>query len=154
MLIIFDKDGTLVESIDGRPANILEEHKLLPNVVEKCAQLKAEGHMLGIASNQGGVAFGYMRYNAAKALMLHLTEQIGADYMMFCPYHPHGSIKRYARESLCRKPNPGMIFEIARRAKMDDPQQILFVGDLETDQAAAARAGVQFAWAKDFFGWV
>lgn len=152
MLIIFDKDSTLVESIDDRPANRLEEHRLLPGVLEKCRQLKAEGHILGIASNQGGVAFGHLPYRMAQALMQHLASEIGADYALFCPYHPRGTVKRYARESLFRKPNPGMILEIARRARVDNPQDILFVGDLETDQQAAFRAGVQFAWAKDFFG--
>lgn len=151
MLIIFDKDSTLVASIEGRPANTIEEHSLLPGVLEKCQQLKADGHVLAVASNQGGVAFGYVTYKQMQTVMLYVAELIGADYAIFCPYHPKGTVKKYARESLHRKPNPGMLLTLARRAKVDDPTQILFVGDLDTDKEAAERAGIGFAWAAEFF---
>ncbi len=151
MLIIFDKDSTLVASIEGRPANTIEEHSLLPGVLEKCQQLKAEGHILAVASNQGGVAFGYVTYKQMQTVMQHVAELIGANYAIFCPYHPNGTVKKYARESLHRKPNPGMLLTLARRAKFDDPTQILFVGDLDTDREAAERAGIRFAWAAEFF---
>lgn len=151
MLIIFDKDSTLVASIEGRPANTIEEHTLMPGVLAKCQQLKAEGHILAVASNQGGVAFGYLSYKQAQALMQYVAGLIGADYALFCPYHPNGTVKKYARESLHRKPNPGMLLTIARRAKIDNPDEIVFVGDLDTDQEAAKRAGIRFVWAADFF---
>lgn len=152
MLIIFDKDGTLVESIDGRPANLIAEHRLLPNVLAKCQQLKAEGHTLAIASNQGGVAFGFFSIKEARAIMEHAATLIGADFYTFCPAHPKGRIKKYAYESIYRKPNPGMLFELAHRAKVSNTEDILFVGDLDTDQQAAARAGIRFEWAQDYFG--
>jgi FMN phosphatase YigB (HAD superfamily) len=33
------------------------------------------------------------------------------------------------------------------------PGETLFVGNHETDRAAAARAGSEFMWAAEFFGW-
>ena len=152
MLIIFDKDSTLVESLGGRPANSIHEHRLLPNVLEKCAALKAAGHQLGIASNQGGVAFGYLSLDEARAIMEHAASLINADFYTFCPAHPKGKVKAFAYESLYRKPNPGMILDLAQRAGVQNVAEILFVGDLDTDQEAARRAGVKFEWAKDFFG--
>jgi hypothetical protein len=32
-------------------------------------------------------------------------------------------------------------------------EQALFVGGLDLDREAAARAGVRFSWAAAFFGW-
>ena len=42
------------------------------------------------------------------------------------------------------KPYPDMLFESARQLAID-PGQLLFVGDSELDQAAAAAAGIRFA---------
>ena len=33
------------------------------------------------------------------------------------------------------------------------PAQALFIGDQDSDRQAAATAGIDFCWAKDFFGW-
>jgi D-glycero-D-manno-heptose 1,7-bisphosphate phosphatase len=56
-LIIFDKDGTLIEPISGgtfvqHPA----DQQLRPGVARKLEQLRADGVSLAIASNQGGCA--------------------------------------------------------------------------------------------------
>ncbi len=42
------------------------------------------------------------------------------------------------------KPHPDMLFEAARQLSLA-PEQLLFVGDSELDQAAAAAAGIRFA---------
>jgi D-glycero-D-manno-heptose 1,7-bisphosphate phosphatase len=61
MLIILDKDDTLVQSVSG--AKFVQEptdQKLMPGVAERIAELRAmDGAVLVIASNQGGVAAGH-----------------------------------------------------------------------------------------------
>lgn len=150
MLIIFDKDGTLVHNYEARPANSLEEQTLLPGVLERCAALREQGHTLAIATNQGGVAFGYFTADEAHAMIADLMRRIGAAAYAVCVCHPHGTIAELARESDFRKPNPGML-----RYLMDAlgfaAADTLYVGDIDTDEETARRAGVRFAQAKAFF---
>lgn len=151
MLIIFDKDNTLIASYDGRPANTVAEQRLLPGVEKKCAELRKQGHTLAIASNQGGVAFGYMTQLQAQVLVRHAARLIGAANWELCPHHPQGTITPYNVACRCRKPAPGMIHKLMRRCRYYNPSAVLFVGDQETDRQAAEAAGVRFEWAHKFF---
>lgn len=51
-----------------------------------------------------------------------------------------------------RKPNPGMIHQAIEDFGIKDKSKVLMVGDRDEDREAARLAGVDFAWAKDFFG--
>src|SRR5512134_1825975 len=94
LLIIFDKDGTLVQNpATGRPANTLDEQILFPDVVEKCAQLREEGYTLAIATNQGGVAFGHFDHHTALSLVKSVADAIGADLYAVCVTHPRATVK-------------------------------------------------------------
>ena len=152
MLYIFDKDGTLVQDVDGkRPPNTLDEQKPFPDVLAKCQMLIAEGHLLAVASNQGGVAFGMMTATQAHALVQQITTYIGAITYAVCVTHPTGKKKSARRESHFRKPDGGMI-EYLMDAIGVLPADTVYIGDMDTDQQAAEAAGVKFEWAKDFFG--
>lgn len=151
MLIIFDKDGTLVQNpAPGRPANTLDEQILFPDVVEKCSQLREEGHTLAIATNQGGVAFGHFDHHTAVSLLKSVADAIGADLYAICVTHPRATVKRAKRDSRFRKPNPGML-QYLMDALGFLPDDTLYVGDMESDRQTAQAAGVKFAWAWEFF---
>jgi D-glycero-D-manno-heptose 1,7-bisphosphate phosphatase len=153
MLYIFDKDGTLVEQINGeRPANNLAEQKVIPGVLEKCQTLIAEGHLLAVASNQGGVAFGFITAVEAHAMVKQIADTIGATAYAVCVTHPNGKKKAARRESRFRKPNSGML-EYLMDAFGVAAADTVYVGDMDTDQEAAEAVGVKFMWASEFFGW-
>jgi D-glycero-D-manno-heptose 1,7-bisphosphate phosphatase len=156
MLYIFDKDGTLIASLGKRPANTPAEQRLLPGVFEKLAELRAAGHRLALASNQGGVAWGFLTLEKAEALMLDCAEKVGGlDAFRFSPYDSRAAARRpnspYAREDESHKPRPGMLLEIMAQLGAA-PAETVMVGDQESDLQAAEAAGVQFAWAEAFFG--
>ena len=123
-LYIFDKDGTLVAGVpkaDGktRPANKPEEQILLPGVARKICQLRSQGHLIAIASNQGGCAWGVMTTNEAELLMKDCADKIGGvNAMIYSPYDPKAAgtpraDARYAIDHENRKPRPGMITHYA-----------------------------------------
>jgi D-glycero-D-manno-heptose 1,7-bisphosphate phosphatase len=156
MLYIFDKDGTLVGGVGNRPANSPVEQEPLPGVVEKLAQLRNAGHALAIATNQGGVAWGFISLSQAYRLAWDAAEKVGGmDAVSVCPYDARArgenARQQYARPSRRRKPDPGMIIDLARRLGYD-LGDVAFVGDRESDRQAAEAAGVEFYWANDFFG--
>lgn len=75
MLYIFDKDGTVCRSKSGQKfINSWEDQELIPGRGEKIAELKAQGRKIALASNQGGVAFGFMSYDEAEEIMAHAAD--------------------------------------------------------------------------------
>ena len=156
-LYIFDKDGTLVSGLNNRPANTPDEQKPLPNVVEMIAELRAAGHTLSIASNQGGVAWGFITYQEAQELVKDAARKVGSvDHWRCCPYDERAKEKNptsiFASKSYRRKPAPGMIYEIMRSTH-SKPDDTIMIGDQESDRQAADRAGITFIHAADFFKW-
>jgi len=151
-LYIFDADGTLRwTTVPNQPCpNDPGEWQLMPGVTEKLSAIDWGAHRLGIASNQGGVAAGFMTGEMAYRLL----EDMVREAVGYVP--PATSIQlctcSAAVDCLCRKPRPGMLLAIMEHFRAG-PDETLYVGDLEVDREAACRAGVAFEWAWDFFGW-
>jgi len=163
-LAIFDIDGTLTEI---KPA-VREKHPRLvtpshpgeqqpiAGVIEKLAEIKASKMELALATNRGGVAFGFTTLEEAKALAQEAADLCGiSDARIYvCPFHAKArgkrAVREFARESDCRKPKAGMLFQ-ALEDHAVRPEQAFFVGDKETDRQAAENAGIDFFWAAEFF---
>jgi len=145
MLYVFDKDNTLVSGMGNRPANTPDEQTLLPGVAEKISELRARGHHIAIASNQGGVAWGFITMERARELMIDCAEKIGGANYEFCPHDD-----RKNAPCGCRKPRPGMLINLMRKTGCL-PAETVMVGDQDTDRQAAEAAGAHFEWAQEFF---
>jgi D-glycero-D-manno-heptose 1,7-bisphosphate phosphatase len=150
-LVIFDADGTLVRPKSGKDfREHADDWELLPGRLCACQGLKANGVKLAIASNQGGVAFGYLAEPAIRQALHDLGAAIGAHVVRFCPFHPDGTLPQYRCDSSDRKPSPGMLQSILLQLAIR-PEHTLFVGDRSEDEGAAKAAGVHFQWADKFF---
>lgn len=151
MLFIFDKDGTICRPNDGgKFINKTEQQILMSGVALKCAALKAQGHHLAVASNQGGVAFGFMSPAEAEAIVAHAAQLIGAEEWQVSFCHPGGTVGQYAKESQYRKPNPKMLLDLMATFSISKANTVM-IGDRPEDQEAAKAAGVDFQWADEFF---
>jgi D-glycero-D-manno-heptose 1,7-bisphosphate phosphatase len=152
-LIIFDADGTLRRcTVKGQPCpNAEDQWELMPGVQEKMAKFDfgPNGILIGIASNQAGVSLGYLTEHTAYQLLKDLFVAVTDCWptyglLQVCPHPVNGGCD-------CRKPAPGMLLRIMRIAGVLQ-DRTLYVGDMESDEQAAQAAGVDFQWAKDFFG--
>lgn len=147
-LIAFDADGTLRRcTIPGQPCpNAPGEWEVIPGVKERIATLP-DGMRFAIVSNQGGVGLGFVSEHVAWQMLVELADLTlrGQCVALMCTHSP-----KYG--CLCRKPSPLMLYQamIAFDAK---PRETLYVGDMESDREAAHRAGIDFLWAWEFFGW-
>src|ERR1043165_5644871 len=90
--------------------------RLLPGVLEGCRALKQAGFALVVISNQGVVARGGAPLEQVEAVNARLCTLLSdtagrplIDAVYFCPFHPKGSVPRFASEHPWRKPAPGMI---------------------------------------------
>jgi D-glycero-D-manno-heptose 1,7-bisphosphate phosphatase len=151
-LIIFDVDGTLVTTKSGVTfRKTADDWQWLPGRKEKLLQLEKEGIQTALATNQGGVAFGYFSQASIIHELYNLVDEANIGCVRWCETHPHASIDEYRSESNRRKPGPGMIFEIQEYLQIG-PIHTLMVGDRPEDEQAAKNAGVSFMWAHEFFG--
>jgi D-glycero-D-manno-heptose 1,7-bisphosphate phosphatase len=92
VIIIFDKDGTLIEPASGsRFVQSPSDQQLLPGVEERVAQLVAMGATLVIASNQGGVAAGHKSLADAIAEMRFCLELLPAAAAGFFCHNYEGN---------------------------------------------------------------
>lgn len=170
MIVGFDLDGTLVESFTSNP---------LPGVRERLHALPA-GTRTFLALNQDGPVWravtGDPRYPTTARITENLTAALGLwaldwtpDLILVCT-HPgkegaewHEAAEQVARDlkrmltgrvsvypdSDWRKPAPGLLLSAARFFDVQ-PSDILFVGDLDSDEAAARAAGARFSWAGEW----
>ncbi|MEM1243295.1 MAG: D-glycero-beta-D-manno-heptose 1,7-bisphosphate 7-phosphatase [Pseudomonadota bacterium] len=137
-LVILDRDGVINIDHLGRYVTCPEEWQPIPGSIEAMAQLNQLGFRIAVASNQAGIAKGLYSQEELQAIhakMQRVCHQHNAviDYITYCPH-------RNEDHCACRKPQPGMLLEIARHFHTD-LQQVVFVGDKLTDMQAAENAG-------------
>src|SRR5260221_1976533 len=152
-LCIVDVDSTLTVTKRGATfRKTAQDWQWMPGRLEKLHTLKAQGIRMAIATNQGGVAFGYMEV-ADILRELQAMARIGGipkGGIYICYTHPKASIEQFRAVDNRRKPGPGMLLE-AMRGFEASPDETLYVGDLPEDEEAAKNAGVAFMHASKFF---
>ncbi len=152
-LVIFDADDTLRETtVPGQPCPYRpDDWRLRPGVRPALRRLvrRRQGPKVGLASNQDRVGYGQLPLGDARRLLHDLARaalghELPEEAVQLCPHTAEDRCR-------CRKPQAGMLERIMRYYGVR-PERTLFVGDAETDRETAARAGVGFVWAEEFFG--
>jgi len=153
MLYIFDLDGTVRITKSGAPCpNDIHDQVILPGVKEKLTKLKAQGHILVVASNQGGVSWGYMTAQQAKEIANETNRLLGYLFSEIKLSFWHKAGKYRDKYPNISKPKPDMLQGLMREYGQAQTSSS-YVGNQFADQQAAERAGVDFFWAHEFFGW-
>jgi len=142
--IFFDRDGVL--NRDAGYTHRAEDLEWMPGAREAVRAVNDAGWFAFVVTNQSGVARGF--YDEADVVAFHARmaadlHAVGAhiDAFEYCPDHPDGTVERYARACRRRKPEPGMIVDLAARWSIDLGRSCL-IGDKESDLDAARAAGI------------
>ncbi|MDD2720539.1 MAG: D-glycero-beta-D-manno-heptose 1,7-bisphosphate 7-phosphatase [Gallionella sp.] len=138
-LIILDRDGVINLDSDQfikSPA----EWQPIPGSLEAIARLNQADYRVVVATNQSGVARGLFdmpTLNAIHDKMHKACALVGAriDAVFFCPHNAEAHCH-------CRKPNPGMLEEIAARYNTS-LKDVPAVGDSLRDLLPAAALGAR-----------
>ena len=138
-LVILDRDGTINHDSE-RHIRSPEEFRPIKGSLEGIARLTQADYRIAVATNQSGIARGF--FDTRTLFAIHDTlnrslAQVGGriDAFFFCP---HSAEDRCA----CRKPQPGMLLEVARRFNVALGDTYM-VGDALRDLEAAAAAGAR-----------
>ena len=137
--IFLDRDGVINEE-RGDYTWLLEDFRINPGVLEALRQWQADGYLLIIISNQGGVAKGIYAKKDVDYLHLHLerslsNQGIRLTAIYYCPHHPHSGL------CICRKPDSLLLEKACARFGID-PSVSYFIGDTQRDMDAAIKAGI------------
>ena len=138
-LIILDRDGVVnFDSPDYIKSP--DEWVPIPGSLEAIARLHRHGFRIYVATNQAGIARGILTeadLDAIHEKMLSAVKSAGGHIsgIQYCPHHPD-------EHCPCRKPAPGMLFQIQRTAGVSIKGRP-YVGDSLADIRAAEAAGCE-----------
>lgn len=136
-LILLDRDGVINQD-SVHYIKSPDEFISFPESLKAIARLSAAGYQIAIATNQSGVSRGL--YSETELALIHQkmireVEAVGGriDAIEYCIHLPE-------EHCLCRKPQPGMLFALAKKFKCS-LAQVPFIGDRVSDIQAALAAG-------------
>jgi D-glycero-D-manno-heptose 1,7-bisphosphate phosphatase len=138
-VVVLDRDGVI--NLDSEHyVKSPEEWKPIAGSLEAIARFTQAGFRVVVATNQSGVGRGLFDMAALNAIhdkMHKAVNQMGGriDAVFFCPHAQDAGCA-------CRKPQPGMLLEIAERFNVALPE-MLAIGDSLRDLRAASAAGAR-----------
>ncbi|MCH1921025.1 D-glycero-beta-D-manno-heptose 1,7-bisphosphate 7-phosphatase [Shewanella sp. A3A] len=142
--VFLDRDGVI--NVDSGYVHTIDEFEYIEGVFEACSELKQQGYLLVVVTNQAGIARGYYSEDEFEQLTEWMDwnfadKGVDLDGIYYCPHHPEQGLGEYKQDCDCRKPKPGMLVSAQRFLKIDMAQSVM-VGDKADDMRAAIAAGV------------
>ena len=141
--VFLDRDNTLLEDPGyiSDPAAV----RLLPGVELAMKSLAHAGYKLVVVTNQSGIARGMLTEETLDKIHAEMNRQLaerGAhlDAILYCPYHPEGTVEQFTKDSDLRKPKPGMLLKAAKQLDINLSLSWM-IGDSPRDIEAGLRAG-------------
>ena len=132
-MVILDRDG-VISHVQEEDVTTVDAWDPIPGSIEAISRLKKAGYLVTIASNHTGIARGYYSEEDLQQMhqkMQRLLSARGAsvDGFFYCPHGPEANC-------ICRKPKPGMLFQIAQQFDIDLSETPLVGDDISDVQAA------------------
>ena len=139
-MIILDRDGVINHLLEDEVTSV-DAWDPIPGSIEAISRLKKAGYLVTIASNHSGIARGLYSESDLLAMYDKLQKLLATrgaasvDAFFFCPHGPEANC-------ICRKPKPGLLFQIAKQFRINLSQTPL-VGDNISDIQAAKMANAK-----------
>ncbi len=134
--LFVDRDGTIIH--DPGYLSSVDQISFYPDVLDTLAQIKKQGLLLFIITNQSGVGRGYFDESQLSQVHEALTAMMSdagveVDAIKYCPHAPDEKCPH-------RKPSPNMVLDIAKKFDVD-LKNSFFVGDKVSDIQTGKSAG-------------
>jgi D-glycero-D-manno-heptose 1,7-bisphosphate phosphatase len=142
--IFLDADGVLWKDVG--PGGILSGKNHAIQNLRLISSNQAEPRLKIVISNQTFAARKSMNFFKfkfyVKSFFSSLIKLELLDDYAICYHHPDANNVFLRRQCECRKPNPGLIYSIAKKYNIDLQKSVL-IGDRITDIQAGFAAGIQ-----------
>lgn len=135
--VFLDRDGVLNEERSDYVKSV-EELVILDGIANPIRQLKKNGFLIVVISNQSAINRGLTTYRDVKKIHSTIQDYLKGhnaqiDAFYFCPHRPDENCS-------CRKPKSGMLQNAADELKIDLKSSWV-IGDRDSDMEAAKIAG-------------
>ena len=151
--VFLDRDGVINELVYYEEHGIVDspftagQFKLIPGACEAINNFHALGFKVIIASNQPGIAKGYLSEEAFEKIREKMKGELAkrgasVDGEYYCFHHPEAKVENLKANCDCRKPKPGLILKAAEEMNIDLSRSWL-IGDGLTDIKAGKSAGTR-----------
>ena len=149
--VLVDRDGVLNELVADPETGLgesplrVQDVRLVPGAASALKTLREAGYSVACVSNQPAAAKGRVSTQALFEIHARVLEQLereGAalDAWRVCLHHPQGTVAELAGPCDCRKPQAGMLLDVAAELGLD-LRRSWMVGDTDADVEAGRRAG-------------
>jgi len=143
--LFLDRDGVL--NRDDAYVGSIDRFHWIEGAKQAVKYANDAGWYVFVVTNQAGVAKGFYSEADVRALHTWIAREINADGahiddFRYCPFHLEGVVDGYRAIHAWRKPQPGMILDLASQWPVDMSRSFL-VGDQPSDMEAAAAAGIR-----------
>jgi D-glycero-D-manno-heptose 1,7-bisphosphate phosphatase len=136
--IFLDRDGVINRPIilHKKPyaPKFFNEFVLYPETIKTLRELKADGYVLIIVTNQPDVGHGLIKLSEITKMHQYLKRFVDIEKIQICTH-------KQDEDCLCRKPKPGMLLDAAKKMNIDLSNSWL-IGDRIGDIQAGNQAGV------------
>ncbi len=135
--VFIDRDGVINQNRRDHVKS-WEEFVFLPRAADALVELTRRGFATVVLTNQAVVNRGIASRETIDEIHRRMVAELAAkgariDGVFYCPHRPE-------ERCLCRKPQPGLLFEAAEKLGVDLSQSYL-VGDAMSDVVAGKAAG-------------
>ena len=142
--IFLDRDNTLIHD-DGYIFEI-DKFSWINGASAALKRFHDANIPVFIVTNQGGIGRGVFNEDQMHQFNDHLiaaASKVGGFItdIGFCPHHPLSSDPALAVPCRCRKPEPGLLFDLAEKWQIDLAASVM-IGDRDSDVTAGKRAGM------------
>ncbi len=141
--VFLDRDGVINKENGG--VNSIKEFKILPKVGNAIKKLNNMNIPVFLISNQASLERGKINFNNFKKIIIKLDEYLSEhdafiDDYRYCPYlkQKQKKFNKIPFFSKYRKPNPGMIKELAKKYEINLKKSFV-IGDTDKDILAGFR---------------
>jgi D-glycero-D-manno-heptose 1,7-bisphosphate phosphatase len=143
-----DRDGVINSNKFNKGyIGLLKHFRWVSGAIKAIKYLNKKNYKVVVVTNQSGVARGFFTIKDVKKIHSHIQKKLKdndakIDAFYFCPFHKDGTIKRFKKNSLLRKPNLGM-FLLAKKRWNIDQKKSFMIGDQKTDIDFAKKAKIK-----------
>ena len=113
--------------------------------------LNNNNYNIFVVSNQSGIARGYFSEEDVKKLHNYLRDELTNNFsfinkIYYSPYHKKGIIKKYTKNSSCRKPGIKLFKILTKEWGIVNKKNLMMIGDQKSDIEFARNAKINSAF--------
>lgn len=147
--IFLDRDGVINQDETGFISHP-EDFHLFPTTAEAIRKINHSPYLAIVVTNQSIIARNMASFDDLQQIHNKMETELGnekacLDAIYFCPHHPDKGFPEERTEYKvvcnCRKPQPGMIFEAAKRFNINLKESFI-IGDSDRDIQAGINSGL------------